>query len=332
MSVEIFSSLSPLQSLLDRPIAFHRCFVRLGIGITGAVMLSQAVYWSKRTSESDGWFYKTIEEWEEETGLTRREQETARKNLKGILDSELKGIPARLHFRINWSALEKTLNDNSLAESAKQGFTNPPNKNVGTRQTGLAESAKQVCANPPNKISQISQAGLAESAKHYTEITTETTSEITPEISNTARKREEGPSTPPPERPNPPETPPAEGVYSKEFETFWAAYPKKIGKLAAWQAWEKMSGQRPPLEAILRTLDGYRQTEQWQETRFIPHPSNWLAQRRFDDEPMTGGSHGRQKPLTSQEIARRRFMQLGEPGADADREGLPDPDVVDLGS
>ena len=137
-------------------------------------------------------------------------------------------------------------------------------------------------------------------------------------------------SPPPPSVP--PETPQAEGVYSKEFETFWAAYPKKIGKLAAWQAWEKMSGLRPPLESILRTIDCYRQTEQWQETRFIPHPSNWLAQRRFDDEPMTGGSHGRQKPLTSQEIARRRFMQLGEPGADADREGLSDPDVVDLGS
>lgn len=136
-------------------------------------------------------------------------------------------------------------------------------------------------------------------------------------------------SPPPPSVP--PETPQAEGVYSKEFETFWAAYPKKIGKLAAWQAWEKMSGLRPPLEAILRTLDCYRQTEQWQETRFIPHPANWLNQRRFDDEPTTGGPYGRQKPLTSQEIARRRFMQLGEPGADADREGLRDPDVVDLG-
>ena len=174
-----FSNPELLQRLLDRPIAFHRCFVRLGIGITGAVMLSQAVYWSNRTGDSEGWFFKTIGEWEEETGLTRREQETARKNLKGILDSELRGIPARLYFRINWLALEKSLNNDSLAESAKQGFPNPPNKNGGTRQTGLHENAKQACANPPSKVSQIRLTGLAESAKHYTEITSETTTEIT---------------------------------------------------------------------------------------------------------------------------------------------------------
>lgn len=32
---------------LDRPTAFHRAFVQLGIGITGALLLSQALYWSK---------------------------------------------------------------------------------------------------------------------------------------------------------------------------------------------------------------------------------------------------------------------------------------------
>ena len=31
----------------DRPIAFNRDFVDLGIGITGALLLSQAIYWSK---------------------------------------------------------------------------------------------------------------------------------------------------------------------------------------------------------------------------------------------------------------------------------------------
>lgn len=70
-----------LASMLDRPIAFQRSFVHLGAGITGALMLSQAVYWANRGSDDDGWFFKTQVEWEDETGLSRTEQETARKKL-----------------------------------------------------------------------------------------------------------------------------------------------------------------------------------------------------------------------------------------------------------
>ena len=177
-NTDALSNLNPLQNLLDRPIAFHRCLVPIA-GITGALMLGQAIYWAKRTSDSDGWFYKTIGEWEEETGLTRREQETAKKNLKGILNTELRGIPARLYFKINWLVLEKSLNDHSLAESAKQECTKLPNKNGGKRQTSLDENAKQVCPEVPNRYAQNRQTGMAESAILYTEITTETTTETT---------------------------------------------------------------------------------------------------------------------------------------------------------
>ena len=97
--------------LLDRPIAFHRCFVTITGTVTAALMLSQAVYWSKRTKE-DGWFYKTQEEWTEETGLTRGEQDEARKRLKsyGYLDEKRQGMPARLHYRVNDEAITKALN------------------------------------------------------------------------------------------------------------------------------------------------------------------------------------------------------------------------------
>lgn len=60
--------------LLDRPIAFQRSFIRLDIGVTAALFLSQMTYWTNR-SDDDGWVYKTQEEWEEETGLSRYEQE-----------------------------------------------------------------------------------------------------------------------------------------------------------------------------------------------------------------------------------------------------------------
>jgi hypothetical protein len=115
------ASLDNLQSLLDRPIAFHRCFVTLTGSVAAALMLSQAVYWSRRTRK-DGWFYKTQKEWEAETGLTRREQDTARRSLRatGFWEENLRGVPAKLHFKVS---VEKLLS--SLAESAKLDDTNP---------------------------------------------------------------------------------------------------------------------------------------------------------------------------------------------------------------
>lgn len=100
-----------LHDLLDRPIAFQRVFVSIGVGIGGALMLSQAVYWSKRTKNADGWFYKTQDEWEEETGMTRTEQERARKALCaiGVMSEKRRGIPAKLFFRVDFDELSKAL-------------------------------------------------------------------------------------------------------------------------------------------------------------------------------------------------------------------------------
>lgn len=106
----MINSLS-IMDLMDRPIAYHRCFVQLGAGVIGAVLLSQAVYWSRRTTQPGGWFYKSQADWEEETGLKRTEQEKARKALTaiGVLEEIRKGIPAKLYFRVNEQKLISVL-------------------------------------------------------------------------------------------------------------------------------------------------------------------------------------------------------------------------------
>lgn len=101
-------------------------------------MLSQAIYWMGRTTLDGGWFYKTQDEWEEETMLTRREQETVRKSLRdtGFWKEELRSVPARLHYRIDLHSLRSAL-QTSMAESAKLDDPNPPNKDGETSQTLL---------------------------------------------------------------------------------------------------------------------------------------------------------------------------------------------------
>lgn len=160
-----------MLNLLDRPIAFNRTFVDLGVGITGALMLSQCVYWSTRTKDGEGWFYKTQAEWTEETGMTRREQETARKKLiaKGYIKEVRKGVPCKTYYRLDRDALEADLlqvaqkRQSSMADSAIQECTKAP--------SSMADSAKQECTNPPD-----SDGGMRPT---ITETTAETTSEST---------------------------------------------------------------------------------------------------------------------------------------------------------
>lgn len=162
------------SEILDRPIAFQRPFVALGAGITGALMLSQAVYWARRGSNEQGWFFKTQVEWEEETGLGRAEQETARKRLVSleVLEEDRKGIPAKLFYRVNFEKLEARL----LAFCTRnQDCGNPAIKDAGNQQTGLRESDTPDCGNPANRPAGMSQSKLR---KTTTETTTETTSDI----------------------------------------------------------------------------------------------------------------------------------------------------------
>lgn len=129
-----------IKELSERPIAFHRIYVALTGSVNAALMLSQAVYWSGRTTIPEGWFYKTSEDWEDETGLGRREQDTARKQLKqtGFWNEKLKGVPATIHYQID---MEKMVF--SLAECAKLVAQKRANKIGGKRQTLYTETTTE---------------------------------------------------------------------------------------------------------------------------------------------------------------------------------------------
>jgi hypothetical protein len=66
-----------------------------------------------------------------------------------------------------------------------------------------------------------------------------------------------------------------------QFEKFWSAYPKKIGKAKCLSIWKS---KNPPLDVVLQTLALYKKSRQWQDSQFIPHPSTWLNQKRWEDE------------------------------------------------
>jgi hypothetical protein len=135
-----------LLDLLDRPIAFHRIFVTLTGSFTAAGMLPQALYWTRiklrDQPASDGWFYKTQAEWEEETGLTRSEQETARKHLRKtpFWGEARRGIPAKLYFRVDLAELERVLLQQPVPPPLKRHNPQQNHQNAKIPQTRMQPS------------------------------------------------------------------------------------------------------------------------------------------------------------------------------------------------
>ncbi len=83
-------------------------------------------------------------------------------------------------------------------------------------------------------------------------------------------------------------------IYSSEFERAWSQYPRKVGKGAAWKAWQALHISPQLAELIIAKVTLYKGTKQWQKEggQFIPHMATFLNQRRFDDDPEGGsGSH-----------------------------------------
>lgn len=70
--------------------------------------------------------------------------------------------------------------------------------------------------------------------------------------------------------------------YSDEFEQFWKAYPKKTGKGEAYKSWKK---QNPKIEYVMAALSWQTIQPDWtkEKGQFIPLPSTYLNQRRWED-------------------------------------------------
>lgn len=146
--------MTEVSRLLDRPIAFHPIFAEMTGDVLAGLMLSQAVYWSTRTNDPEGWFYKTQKEWQKETCLSRSNQDTARRILRkhDWWEEKLTGIPAKLHYRINHKALSAAMlsHCNKIAEIPQTEESKESPQFVGIQQTSLTDSSNTVCGNAAN--------------------------------------------------------------------------------------------------------------------------------------------------------------------------------------
>lgn len=155
----------------QRTIAFRRVFVDWAGSVNAALMLSQLMYWMERSNKE--WVYKTQSDWEDELGLTRREQDTARKELKarGLIEETKTGAPPRIYFRPGKRLLDLLgvygdANGGNvqidLAESAKLKWRKAPNPtrarvkkdyNIDSPQTLIASGGE--CVSFDGKVGKV---------------------------------------------------------------------------------------------------------------------------------------------------------------------------------
>lgn len=90
-----------------------------------------------------------------------------------------------------------------------------------------------------------------------------------------------------------------------KFDEFWELYPRKVGKTAARKAWVKAQ-QTADADTIINAARNYANDPN-REPAYTAHPTTWLNEGRWDDEPLPARSTERSK---SEERLRRNVAAM----------------------
>src|ERR671919_939244 len=97
--------------LPNRVVGYSPDLARMVGGATIGLFLNQLLFLSDKGANPDGWVYKSEAEMGRETGLTKREQQTARRKLLalGVIQIVRRGFKFTYHFRIVWERLYQVI-------------------------------------------------------------------------------------------------------------------------------------------------------------------------------------------------------------------------------
>lgn len=108
---EMVANLITLYSGQNRVVTIPTLYLELLGDYNTAVMLNQLIYWSDRSNRTDGFFFKSYKEWEEEIFLSQYQVKKAVDKLKkiGLVETKLKksyGSPT-LHYKVDIEEVSK---------------------------------------------------------------------------------------------------------------------------------------------------------------------------------------------------------------------------------
>src|SRR5918999_2771525 len=97
--------------LPNRVVGYSPDLARMVGGATTGLFLSQLLFLSDKGANIEGWVYKSEVEMGRETGLTKREQQTARRKLLalGVIAIMRGGWKNTYHFKVLWEKLYQVI-------------------------------------------------------------------------------------------------------------------------------------------------------------------------------------------------------------------------------
>jgi hypothetical protein len=131
------------EMLPNRTVGYSPDLARIVGGATIGLFLSQLLFLSDKGHNPDGWVYKSEAEMGRETGLTKREQQTARRKLLslGVIAIMRGGWKNTYHFKLIWEKLYQVI-------AGMQQPQNVPTEKDEQQQTVPTEPVQNVSTEP----------------------------------------------------------------------------------------------------------------------------------------------------------------------------------------
>jgi hypothetical protein len=154
--------------LPNRVVAYSPDLARIAGGATIGLFLNQLLFLSDKGHDPNGWVYKSEAEMGKETGLTKREQQTARRKLLalGVIAIMRGGWKNTYHFKVIWEKLYQVI-------AGMQRPQNVPTEKDEQQQTVPTEPVQNVSTQPPECLQNVSTERAQNVATHYRENNTE---------------------------------------------------------------------------------------------------------------------------------------------------------------
>ena len=109
-------------------ISVNRTLVRkygLNVAVVIGELASEARYWAKKNELNDGWFFSTVENIEDATGINAYYQREAIGTISelGFVEVAYRGIPRKRYFRLNVMKIIQSMSESDDIAGNAQSFT-----------------------------------------------------------------------------------------------------------------------------------------------------------------------------------------------------------------
>lgn len=290
--------------------------------VNAAIILNQFIYWAECKAESDAMYAREIEAYEKEYGdvnfkpsfgwIYKSSVELAEETMLGLSPASMRKFIKQL---VDSGFLQERRNpkfkwDRTMQYNVNLKFIQQELQKLGFVLDGYKFDTKQVTdeknaadntdmEDEKSKIPFLKNKNQNSESKNQNTKNSKAIPEITTKITKEDKEREYRERTQKNEtyslsqnyidffKPN--QLTQEQMTKQEEyFAKFWNAYPRKSNKFKTRIEWNNIQCDVDLYEKILRSVELYKQSQQWRDANYIPYPENYLRNEKWEDDiPIT---------------------------------------------